>query len=228
MQDIIEKRYKNGLVIELASYYPDLQGWYENSEIETQDWMIDNVKPDWVCFDVGAHLGYYTFLLSTLACRGRVYAFEPWLPTYEMMIANWKHNLARGMLLNNISTVNLALGDESGLLEEKIWTSRGSQDANPENVVAQFMTVDQVVNGGRIDFIKCDVDGWDLEVLRGARQTMKSQRPIIIAEMNYALAWRGHSALEVREYLESLNYVDFPIDACPGNWLIMPREKCAS
>lgn len=228
---MIVKKYKNGFDVEVVSYYPLLAQWTENSEAETQNWIIDHVLPNWVCFDLGAHVGYYSILLSSLTLYGQVFAFEPCEATRKMFAANLAHNKGRfGCDLLNIHLVPTAVGDRTGLnIPETLWFTNGAADYGKTAGEFDFTTLDSfcidhnMVN--RLDFIKCDVGGWDYEMLLGAEKVLEKFRPYVIIEINYALAWRGHTNLEVEAILNRAGYCHKVIDPCPRHWLCWPEEK---
>jgi FkbM family methyltransferase len=197
--------------IELIAYYPEFRTYYPDCEPETKSWMVQHVRPDWRCIDVGANIGYYTILLSRLASEGHVWAFEPTL-TFEMLGRNLLHHGCA-----NVTTVQLALGERAGDLEEDIFRIWG---APAERAVYPFSTLDKEVTRlglERIDCVKIDVDGFDLEVLHGAAETLARCNPWLVVELNdKTLTTRGHSVLKAVEWLRSEGYQD---------WIVLDDEN---
>ncbi len=219
------KKYKNGLELNLVSRYQYLvdNGWYTNSEIETQDWVIDNVKEDWVIFDCGAHIGYYSMLFSHQAPFGKIYAFE----ANELTCKYFQDNLGANNHIDllNIELIKTALGSEVTRKEETLWfAGQGDDGMGKTQGVYDFTTIDvfcEVRQLERLDLIKTDVDGWDFELLLGAEETIKKFKPIIIAEVNYALGWRGFSPDDVLEFMDRVGYTHKVLDErVPNNWLM--------
>lgn len=74
------------------------------------------------------------------------------------------------------------------------------------------ITIDQIVHVGfpftpKLSFMKLDLEGWELKALRGARQTLEQDRPVIVLEINEeALRLRGDSYEEIRVLLKAHNY----------------------
>jgi len=58
----------------------------------------------------------------------------------------------------------------------------------------------------KVDLLKIDVDSYDYEVLLGSEQTLRSQSPYIIVELNHALGKRGFNKEQGIEFLQSLGY----------------------
>lgn len=227
----IRKKYKNGFFVDLVDYYKPLRenGWYEHSEIETQDWVIDNVKEDWVIFDCGAHIGYYSMLFSYCAPKGKVYAFEASEEACTKFARNLDYNIATfNRPFQNIELINIALGDRvSQNLKETLYFS-GKPNNGKIRSKFDFITLDHFCNSRgieQVDLIKTDVDGWDYEVLLGCKELINKFKPIFISEVNYALGWRNHSEEDVKRFLKEINYaykaLDFP---SPTNWLMYPNE----
>ena len=230
---IVRKTYKNGFFIDLphAYEYYVKSGWYADSEKETQNWMIDNIKKDWVCFDIGAHIGYYAMLMSSLAPDGMVYAFEPCRQTFQMAVANIRYNSVTNWYnFSNISMRMCAVGDADNVLQETLWLTGTSEDGLGKTTdTFEFLTVDTLADEyelSRLDLIKSDTDGWEIEVLLGARKTIERFSPIIVIESNYALGWRGHTQDDMLAFLKEVGYAYSVLDAgCPSNWLCYPENK---
>jgi FkbM family methyltransferase len=223
------KTFKNGISFELIAGYDLLQPYYATNEPETCDWITDHVRPDWTVIDVGAHIGLYTMILSRLVSDGTVYAYEPSERSRNMLAQNMAHN-CNVFDFTNIHMLPVAVGSIAGRsIPATLWLTDGNNDYGKTYGEFNFTTLDNdcikhsMVS--RLDFIKCDVDGWDYDVILGAQETIKRFRPYIIIEVNYALKWRGHNQDDLNQLLESLQYQHRVIDPSLGNWLCWPQEK---
>lgn len=188
--------------IELPFYYPFFANYYPECELQTKRWVVENVKSDWVVFDCGANIGYYSILFSRMAQNGVVYAFEP-TETIHLLESNLKHNNCF-----NVMTFEVALSANAGCYEENIFRLWGS---DPERRPYNFSTVDKMVEKlrlERLDCIKIDVDSFDFEVLRGAEESLKRFNPWVIVELNHALSIRNTTVSIVLEWLYSRGYRD--------------------
>ncbi len=77
-----------------------------------------------------------------------------------------------------------------------------------------------------LDLIKSDVDGWDYELLLGAKESIRRFRPIVIAELNHSLGWRKHSKEDVKHFLDEIGYVHEVLDnPFPTNWLMQSKDN---
>ena len=145
--------------IELVDYYSDFISYYPECELQTKRWFVENIEKEWVIFDVGANIGYYSILFSRLASMGRVFAFEP-----TETITKLKANIdCHGC--SNVTAFNTALGAREGKIEENIYRIWGRP---PERRIYKFSTIDDMVNKlglTRLDCVKIDVDSFDLDNL---------------------------------------------------------------
>jgi len=228
---IIQRMAADGRMTELIDFYPEYaeNGTYQTAERETERWMADHVKPDWWCLDVGAHVGYYT-LLSRLAHDGHVVGVEASVHTAAKLRVNIWHNImavAGGWKMIEPTVLQMAVGAVQGVADETLWlTGRGADQGRTPGRYT-FTTIDAICqHWPRVDLIKTDVDGWDLEALVGAAEIVKEHRPFIISEVNHALAWRAHSMQDVADLIEVWGYDHLVLDGGnPNNWLLFPKER---
>ncbi|HEY6980679.1 FkbM family methyltransferase [Reyranella sp.] len=186
--------------IELIDYYREFAGYYPECELQTKRWFVENVGNDWVIFDVGANVGYYSILFSRLAPSGRVFAFEP-----TETIRKFNRNVAFHKC-ENVVAFERALGASAGRIEEDVYRIWGQP---PERMTYTFSTIDAMARElelARLDCLKIDVDSFDFEVLQGAEQTLERFDPWIVVELNHALARRNHSAPEAFQWLAERGY----------------------
>ncbi len=161
------------------------------------------ISPDAVCLDVGANIGMVTIPLSMLAPKGHVYAFEG---SPETTLALQETVKANG--LSNVSVFNTVVGKDreqvkffdtpevrsSGhyipLSLEREVTSLWQDSLKV--LTCETNSIDHLVDElgmERVDFIKLDVEGAELDVLAGARETLRRFKPIVMMEFNsYAFA----------------------------------------
>ena len=178
------------------------------------------LRPGMTVLDLGAHHGLYTLLASKLVGRkGRVIAFEP-SPKERKRLA--KHIWLNGA--DNVRVEAQALGAESG--EADLFLADGANDwcnslrrpaeSAGQTVRVQVRRLDDVVSQlglSRLDFIKMDVEGAELDALRGATRILSgAARPVVLAEV-YDIRtgpW-GYAAREIVRFLAALNYRWFAV-----------------
>jgi FkbM family methyltransferase len=140
------------------------------------------VSPALDAVDVGANVGRYTALLSTLARH--VHAFEP-----HPRLAR----LLRAALPTNVTVDQVAISDGPGQVILHVPIVGGRQDEGLAYIderrdPSECMTIpveSVALDAAGLDdvgFIKVDVEGHELKVLSGARNLIDAQRPIAIVE----------------------------------------------
>ncbi len=176
------------------------------------------VRPGDTCIDIGANLGYYARTISRLAGpAGRVYAVEPVAPVRKMLGRN-----LRGCA--NVEILPYALGAESGPIRmgndsarETGYLGTGQHFVNETGRAADVEFAAEMRRGSelfggldRLDFIKCDVEGYELVVMREMRPLLERFRPTVLIETGGAnrpriielftsLGYRGYTLAEGRE-----------------------------
>lgn len=171
------------------------------------------VKPGSMAIDIGANKGLYSFLLSRIA--DTVKAFEPNPKMYSL--------LSRAVP-DNVETFQVALSNESGEGELIIPIHRNGRYSNQGGTLQaqkQFEgktiakwpirceRLDKYVFQG-ISFIKIDVEGFELEVLDGAKDTIAREKPNLLVEIDPNQ--NGISLKEALKYIQELGYETFVAD----------------
>ena len=148
-----------------------------------------------VIFDVGANIGTYATWLAKLFPKGKIYCFEPQRIVFQMLCGNMAINN-----FDNCFAYNMALGNQNGylqidepnynapedfgifsLVEDKVFNKSGIQSTVPVMQIDIFI---ETYNIQKIDLLKIDVEGMDVDVLRGAKKAIKKFNPFIFIEHN--------------------------------------------
>ena len=109
MQTIASRTFIPGFGwIELVDVYEKFLSYYPLCELQSKNWVVKNMKPDWYVIDVGANIGYYSILFSKIAKSGFVSCYEP-TSTFEKLSANLNFYKCSNVIKNNF-----ALGSEVG------------------------------------------------------------------------------------------------------------------
>jgi FkbM family methyltransferase len=138
------------------------------------------VKPASTVIDAGAHIGVHTLSLAPLAGpEGRVYAFEPQKKIYRELVHNLRLNG-----VGNVVPLRYALGRTAGVIEMSPTVSgnEGSTAVGRGGDKAELRSIDSFAFSN-VSFIKIDVEGYEDEVLEGARLTIARHRPVIMIEI---------------------------------------------
>ena len=157
--------------------------------------------------DAGAYIGDSAILFSDYTDKN-VYSFEPFLHHYNMMLKTIELNKK-----NNIIPVNMALGDSNkelslysdGDLNMGLSIERNSKqsDINCIENKVKMVTLDSYVKENNIEvgLIKTDLEGFEQPFLKGAIETIKEQKPVLIISIyhNYS------DFFEIKPMIENLN-----------------------
>jgi len=142
------------------------------------------VRPGMVVADIGANVGLYTYLLARcVGERGLVYAFEPNPALFASLEENCRTNAVANVRLHNVA---LGAKDDTLTLMRARFNSGDSRlsrrEASPKSggVSVPVRPLDALLAGQPLDFIKIDVQGWELEVFRGMRGLLAGSRPLRI------------------------------------------------
>jgi len=162
------------------------------TECQLLNWFATNVKVGETWLDVGAHYGYTAIALSRLVgLAGRVFAFEPTLSTVGY--------LAQTRLLNNLpqlTVLPLALAAPENLELKQLPAVRGMVDSTLHSgewteifLVARLDWLwPRICNGQqRIHGIKIDVQGMEINVLRGMYGLLKVFKPKLVVEVHHSV-----------------------------------------
>jgi FkbM family methyltransferase len=172
--------------------------------------------------DVGANIGMTALALSRICTRGEIVAIEPVLRTFQYLQQNVSKADAR-----NVKTFNFALGSSEGSV---------LMQGHPSNFACSFIADNYTIPANdhfsqrvpvkrlddifpdlsldRLDFLKIDVEGFELEVLAGAREILNTYKPIVFLEMNHWCLniFRRMSIPEFRERLMEIFPCVYAID----------------
>lgn len=187
---------------------------YEKPELETSLMLIEN---KFTVFDIGANVGWYSLHYSKAFPKISIYAFEPIGETYKYLKENIQINTAK-----NISTYNFGFSDQAGFKtfyfrkEESVSASMADlrSDRNARKTKCKMLRLDDFSarNNIKIDFIKCDVEGSELLVVKGGMGAISKYRPVIFAEMLRKWSAKfGYHPNELIKLLKDVGYTCFRI-----------------
>jgi len=182
-----------------------------NSEKESIRFLHSQNLLDKTALDIGGNFGVYSYWMSKLVGKqGKVVTFEP-----QPELAEYLESLRISFQLDNMIIVNKALSALPGkqdLYRQKIGDGGASltDDAVVErkSIPVDVSTLDEYFSGWagpKIEFIKCDVEGHELEVFKGGRSVLLKDFPSLLFECHQINADQG----DVFSFLESLGYDGF-------------------
>ncbi len=173
-----------------------------------------SLQPGDIALDIGANIGLQTLRMAQCVTNiGQVYSFEP--------LTYLQNKLKRNMDLNRVTNVTLlpyALSDEAGELtcsiNEHNWNqgtfslSSKAPGGNSQQIIVKVADQLPEIQGlSRLDLVKIDVEGFEFQVLKGLKRTLKKHRPRIIFEYdsNYWMT-NGQHIGECTDFLRNLAY----------------------
>jgi FkbM family methyltransferase len=199
-------------------------GRYEPNEF----FLLQRIlKPGMTFIDAGANMGLYSiFAARRVGPRGKVLALEPSVREFEILQKNVRLNS-----LTNVITVRKAVSDRASEVELSV-APLGKSGHNTLGAFAydtpldhrervRAERLDDVVYGeglARVDVIKMDIEGAEMGALRGAVETLRQFKPVLLLELSdRSLQHQGTGSGEVLAWLEQQAYRMFCFDPATGS-----------
>jgi FkbM family methyltransferase len=160
--------------------------------------------------DVGAHIGYFTLIMAKrVGKQGRVFAFEPNPDVHMYLRQNFERN---GLSQVTVCSIALFREEGSAVLEGRDSLNAGlSLRKSPSEGTVPMAAYDRIAGSmgiGKVDLVKMDVEGAEMDILLGMRELLKQDHPSLVIEVHKKLLRRfGHSESELRAYVEEAGYV---------------------
>jgi len=167
-----------------------------------------------IVFDIGAYVGDTALWFSkAVGPQGKVYAFEPEPSNFAKLKANLERNK-----VTNVIPLQLALSETEG--EMQVASAAGSSVITQAGtgLSVKVTTIDKFVEANklpRVDFIKMDVEGHELKVLKGAHETIGAFKPSLALSVYH----RGDDLIKLPKFLLELNLdYEFYLRHCSPSW----------
>ncbi|MDQ1627073.1 MAG: hypothetical protein QOI54_817 [Actinomycetota bacterium] len=181
--------------------------------------------------DIGAHKGIYTYWLRRQVGRdGSVLAYEP-----QPSLHGYLDRGLSSRWYRNVTLSDIALSDHAGSATLRIpvvsgeqqiaWASlesgTGDGPGSGVDVSVRTATLDDEIGVRPVSFIKCDVEGHELKVLRGSSGVLARQRPVWLVEVEHRHA--GEDVAEVLKVFADNGYEPSYL-ATSGDLVSVPEE----
>ena len=170
------------------------------------------IEPNYSIVDIGANLGYFSKNFAKLTPQGSLLSIEPVKPFYDVL----SHFMKK---FSHATVVNYALGNEKGSITMVLPESNGMirtglpHIAESEEEKKQHKTHEvEIVKGSellgslnKIDYIKCDIEGYEVVVFNELKEVVEQKKPIIQIEIG------PEKEKAMFDYFDSLNYIQYGI-----------------
>lgn len=191
-------------------------------EIEESQMMENLVADGDNFFDIGANIGWYSINIAMSRRATTVYAFEPIPTTYARLQENLALNASA-----NVRPYNFGLSRQAGEFTF-YYPPEGSGNASAVNLTGrddvrtaqcQVRTLDDFTaeTGVRVDFIKCDVEGAELLVFQGGLETIRRDKPALLAEI--LRKWSAKFDYDPNEIFALLRGIGYQVYTAQGGRL---------
>lgn len=161
--------------------------------------------------DIGSHIGWYAINLAFLD-QVKVVAFEASSGNYKILVENIRLNNLEKL----ITAKRIAIGDRQKRIKFTKSDHLGNRiipiasDSTQEYELVEMTTLDTFVRLNKLDNIcgiKCDIEGAELFMLEGAKNTIKKFHPYVLLEIQQEWTQKyGYDANEIFEFMENLGY----------------------
>lgn len=237
----------------IAPFFDPARGFFDYWGSDGGDlrFLWKFLRPGMTFFDVGAYHGIYSLVAAKrVGPTGRIYAFEP--------SPRESRRLAVHFRWNNVRTARIEPYAVGGAAEAKTFfqvvsgdtTRNGLRPATSSDAVTainvKMIALDSfIAESGlcSVDVVKMDIEGGEIEALRGATQMIGKLRPVLVCEvLDMATQPWGYDARAIILALQRYDYAWFeslPDGTLTGhtikdrypdirNYVAVPREKCGT
>jgi FkbM family methyltransferase len=192
------------------------RGWRYKTRVDPDEirWLRGVLRPGDVAVDVGAYKGGYTYWMRrAVRDTGSVFAFEP-----QPAMAAYLRQCVHDFDWMNVRIEDVALSSGVGTRRLQVPGEGPSPGASLVGASLPLGAASYEVRTNTLDrywaaqgsnlpvrLIKCDVEGHEIDVFRGAARVLEDHRPLILFECE-ARHLRGHSMRDVFGHLEEIGY----------------------
>ncbi|MFI5096523.1 MAG: FkbM family methyltransferase [Candidatus Acidiferrales bacterium] len=159
-------------------------------EPQVQRALVDHLRPGMTFYDLGANIGYFSLIAARLVgSTGCVVSFEADPEIAARLRENLERNnffharIEQKAVWSETTTVSFARVDPNTSLDRGL--GHVSADSSDDTITIEAVSLDSYVTAQNSpDFLKCDVEGAEVEVFRGAGRLLAERRTILLFEMH--------------------------------------------
>lgn len=195
--------YKNDLIQKEIANTKD---FYEVGMLDSllNKGVLDSLKKG-IFLDIGSNIGNHTLYFFQRAYIQSAYCFEPVQDTFQIL----QKNITLNNLQDKTKLFNAGVGEKEGMAQIKNYNTNNtglSQLKICNEGSIPVIAIDNMTFEGNISFIKIDVEGFELNVIKGMLNTIKKHKPIIYIEI------RKVFLDEIHKHLQSFGYRCLKLD----------------
>ncbi|MGI8819432.1 MAG: FkbM family methyltransferase, partial [Chthoniobacterales bacterium] len=148
-------------------------GWYgpQHAPWPELEWIKNHgIRRGDVVIDCGANHGFTSLLFAKWAGnKGVVHAIEPWTHNVEILQENLRLNDITNVLIHQV-----AAGGRNGtaMLTDHHPNATITEDVNERSISVKMRRLDDEISDEQVDFVKIDVEGFEIEVLKGLQRIL--------------------------------------------------------
>ncbi|NQV44724.1 MAG: FkbM family methyltransferase [Rhodospirillales bacterium] len=186
-------------------------GYKRLLEARTLSYLEKWVTPDSIVIDVGANAGFFTVQFAKwLGPQGAVIAIEP----EANNVTRLQKAIKKQNCEDRVTIIQAVAAEKAGMLRLCINPDHpGDHRIGDSGIAIPAVTLDELVKeqeSTKISFIKIDVQGAEIRVLRGAREILERHAPAMFVEVDpTALAAQGGSLEQLEDILSQAKYTMF-------------------
>ena len=190
----------------IETYEGKGSGYYQKRNFDFLKRLIR--CPD-VILDIGANIGQNTVYYSDLATK--VHAYEPVPQFFDVLSMNVAANSCSSVVLHQVGIGDTTHMSRLKIMKKNIGHSRILADREKESdqeITIETIALDDDPIVGNIDFIKMDIEGYEVYALRGMQSLLAAHRPILQIEcMESNLSVHDFTTQDIITFLSSFGYV---------------------
>ena len=177
--------------------------------------IFTNKNESLTILDIGANIGSVSLVIAKMFKNSKIFAIEPTNYAFNKLSNNLEMNKD---LINRVNTRQIFISNDKK--PQKVWSSWNFDNSNEKHQKHlgtlkeikdnSYLKLDEFVEKeklAKVDFIKLDVDGYELDVLKSGEKFLKINKPIIFTEIApYLYPEFGYNCHELIKFLKELNY----------------------
>lgn len=200
----------------------------EKFDVKISNWL--NKKFGTIYFDIGANSGLYSPEIAFHNSSAQVYAFEP----QPASVAKIEATAALNGWTDRFHIFPIGISDQNGELLLSLSGSGSTFDdafndfKSEKKLTCKVETLDNFVKENlipKIDFIKIDVEGHEMQVLMGARDTIENSRPILFVEVARTISNRKYLNLNFEKVFDFAAEMKYVLLRSNGRGMLFPRRR---